>query len=103
MEASDFRLFDNVVHQPARLLILAHLASGSEVDFKFLKSTLKLTDGNLGRHLTTLHDAGMIRYQSGYNGKSTRTWISITNRGQTAFKHEAQLLKMIIAAAENGN
>ncbi|WP_237707992.1 transcriptional regulator [Hoyosella subflava] len=88
------------MHQPVRLSILAILAGGTEVDFRYLISELGLSDGNLGRHLTTLHEAGLIHLKEGYNGSRTRTWISLTPQGETAFKREAELLKPIIAAAE---
>jgi hypothetical protein len=42
--------FDDVIHQRTRLGILSVLAEADRADFGYLKSTLKLTDGNLGRH-----------------------------------------------------
>jgi hypothetical protein len=47
-----------VVHQRIRLGILAVLAEAERADFGYLKSVLELTDGNLGRHLEILRDAG---------------------------------------------
>jgi hypothetical protein len=60
---------DEVVHQRARLGILAILAEANEVDFGYLRQTLKLTDGNLSGHLQVLERAGLITLTKGYEGK----------------------------------
>src|SRR3954463_884692 len=45
--------FDESVHQPNRLAILVLLREAGRADFGYLKQTLSLTDGNLGRHLAS--------------------------------------------------
>ncbi len=57
---------DTIIHQPARLKIMASLMTlepGEQVDFVYLRKILKLTDGNLGAHLTKLENAGYIKIE----------------------------------------
>ena len=52
---------DNIIHQPVRLQIMSSLIAldtTEEVEFIYLRKILKLTDGNLGAHLTKLENAG---------------------------------------------
>ena len=54
---------NEVIHQPARLQIMAILAAISperQATFSFLKETCGLTDGNLGAHLRRLEEAGYV-------------------------------------------
>ena len=87
---------DEVVHQRARLGILAILAEANEVDFGYLRQTLKLTDGNLSGHLQVLERAGLITLTKGYEGKRPRTWIHITKRGRDAFQAELAALQQLV-------
>jgi DNA-binding MarR family transcriptional regulator len=87
---------DEVVHQRARLGILAILAGANEVDFGYLRQTLKLTDGNLSGHLQVLEKAGLIALTKGYEGKRPRTWVRITNPGRDAFQAELATLQQLV-------
>ena len=52
---------DRVLHEKARLGILASLAANPDgVLFNDLKQLCALTDGNLSRHLSVLHEAGLL-------------------------------------------
>lgn len=87
---------DEVVHQRARLGILAMLAEADKVDFGLIQQTLTLTAGNLSRHLTTLEGAGLVRIHKGYEGRRPRTWVSITAAGRKALKREIQALQELV-------
>jgi len=87
---------DEVVHQRARLGILAILAEANEVDFGYLRRTLKLTDGNLSGHLQVLEKAGLITLTKGYEGKRPRTWVRVTKLGRDAFQAELAALKQLV-------
>ena len=50
--------FDDTVHQPTRLAIMVILKEARRADFRYLKRTLELADGNLGRLLNSLERAG---------------------------------------------
>ena len=60
---------DRVLHEKARLGILASLAANPEgLVFNDLKQLCVLTDGNLSRHLTVLHEAGLLETWKGTAG-----------------------------------
>lgn len=88
---------DEVVHQRARLGILAMLAEADKVDFGLIQETLDLTAGNLSRHLATLESAGLVHIEKGYEGKRPRTWVRITPAGRKALKKEVAALRALVA------
>ena len=45
---------DRIIHEPARLLIVALLAGVKEADFLWLLRESELTKGNLSAHLSRL-------------------------------------------------
>ena len=87
---------DDVVHQRVRLGILTVAHEARRVEFGFLRSTLDLTAGNLGQHLTVLETAGLVHIEKGYEGKRPRTWVSLTSAGETALRDEVAQLKRLI-------
>jgi DNA-binding MarR family transcriptional regulator len=91
---------DDVVHQRARLGILAILDEAGRADFAYLRDNLSLTDGNLARHLETLEQADLVRIAKRFEERKPRTWISATPKGRTAFRSEIAALKAIVARAE---
>jgi DNA-binding MarR family transcriptional regulator len=93
------RLHDGV-HQRVRLGILAVLNGAARVDFAFLKETLGLTDGNLGKHLQVLEEAGYIATDKVFEKRRPRTWVRITHKGRAAFEEEVAALREIVAEAE---
>ena len=56
--AAALESLDEVIHQKARLGIMSTLMAVGEADFKLLKETLGLSDGNLSTHLALLDDRG---------------------------------------------
>ena len=91
--------FDPVIHQPARLQIMAalcHLDGQGQVDFTFLKGRLGLTDGNLGAHLLTLEQSGYIHVEKVFVARRPKTYVAATSEGRTAFaRHVAALQAML--------
>lgn len=76
---------NRIIHEPARLAILAVLDAAEEVDFKFLLAATGLTRGNLSRQATKLEEAGYIQIRKYYKGKIPATSYHITTEGQKAF------------------
>jgi DNA-binding MarR family transcriptional regulator len=91
---------DDVVHQRVRLGILAITHQARQVEFGFLRTTLELTAGNLGQHLTVLEKAELIHIEKGYEGKRPRTWVTLTPAGRTALREEITHLKQLIQQVE---
>ena len=100
--SADFRSLDDAVHQRTRLAILTVLLEAGEADFRFLKQTLDLTDGNLGRHLEVLSGAGHVTTRRGYDGRRSKAWVALTPRGADALRIEADALRAIVARLDDG-
>lgn len=90
----------DVVHQRARLGILAVLGEADRVDFPYLKSLLRLTDGNLGRHIEVLAQEELVRVTKGYEGRRPRTWVEITKLGRGALAAEMEALRQLVQRYE---
>jgi DNA-binding MarR family transcriptional regulator len=88
--------FDESVHQPNRLAILVLLREAGRADFGYLKQTLGLTDGNLGRHLATLEDNGLVELTKGYEGRRPRTWAKLTPAGRKALDAELRAMRRLL-------
>ena len=90
---------DTIIHQPARLKIMASLMTlepGEQVDFVYLRKILKLTDGNLGAHLTKLENAGYVKIEKTFIARKPRTFINVTGKGRDAFDEHIAALEAII-------
>ena len=95
--------FDEVIHQPTRLRIMAVLAAldpGQRVDFTYVRDLLKVTDGNLGAHIIKLEEARYIKVEKTFVGRKPRTYLSPTHRGRAAFEEHVAALERIVSGEE---
>ena len=76
---------DRVIHEPARLLIVALLSAVKDADFLYLQRESGLTKGNLSSHLAKLEQAGYVEVQKTFRGKLPLTLVHLTGRGKSAF------------------
>ena len=91
--------FDPIIHQPARLRIMAVLTfldQSEQADFSYLRALLKLTDGNLGAHLAKLEQAEYIKIEKTFVNKKPKTYLQTTGKGRDAFSDHIDALKSII-------
>ncbi|RKE16957.1 transcriptional regulator [Streptomyces sp. TLI_171] len=95
------KALDDTVHQRIRLGVLTVAHQARRAEFGFLRSTLDLTAGNLGQHLTVLEKAGLIEIEKGYEGRRPRTWVSLTPAGHHALREEVAQLKRLIRRIED--
>ncbi|MFN2113488.1 MAG: winged helix-turn-helix domain-containing protein [Anaerolineales bacterium] len=87
---------DRLVHEPARLKVLAFLSLLESADFTFLVSRLGLTMGNLSAHISKLQEAGYIEVEKGYKDNRPQTMISLTEAGRQAFqRYRKQMLQIL--------
>jgi len=97
---------DTIIHQPARLKIMASLMTlepGEQVDFVYLREILKLTDGNLGAHLLKLEQARYIKVEKTFVARKPRSFISITTKGRSAFENHVAALEEIVHSKKKAN
>jgi DNA-binding MarR family transcriptional regulator len=87
---------DRVVHEPARLAIMAVLYSVEAADFLYLLHATGLTKGNLSSHLMRLEEAGYVQIQKGFRGKVPQTTCALTLAGREAFQSYRQHLRQAV-------
>ena len=89
---------DRVIHEKARLSIVASLASHpAGLQFNDLKDLCALTDGNLSRHLTVLQDAGVIDIKKSFKDNRPQTWCKITASGRKRFTEYVTELEKVVS------
>jgi DNA-binding MarR family transcriptional regulator len=77
---------DKVIHEPARLTIMAHLYVVESTDFLFMMRQTGLTFGNLSAHMSKLEGAGYIKIVKEFVGKKPHTMLILTKKGRDAFE-----------------
>jgi DNA-binding MarR family transcriptional regulator len=77
---------DRIIHEPARLIIMAHLYVVESADFLFLMQQTGLTFGNLSSHMSKLEQAGFISVEKEFVDRKPHTMLSLTKSGRAAFK-----------------
>ncbi len=87
---------DRLIHEPARLMILAHLYVVESADFLFLMRQTQLTGGNLSSHMSKLEEAGYIKVEKEFVGKKPHTILRLTDEGRAAFREYVQNLKQVL-------
>jgi DNA-binding MarR family transcriptional regulator len=90
------RNLNRLVHEPARLLIMANLFVVESADFTFLLRQTQLTRGNLSSHLSKLEAAGYIDVQKEFVEKIPRTLLRLTPEGRDAFCTYRENLKQVV-------
>lgn len=91
---------DRVLHEKARLGILASLVSHKDgLKFGDLRALCQLTDGNLSRHLDTLHEAGLVEIWKGFDGRRPQTVVRMTTDGRKRFVAYLEELERVIKDA----
>jgi DNA-binding MarR family transcriptional regulator len=86
---------DKVIHEPARLTIVAYLFVVDSADFLFLQRQTGLTWGNLSSHISKLEAAGYVEVTKEFLDKKPHTALRLTNKGRTAFQEYRQSMKQI--------
>ena len=91
--------FDELIHAPTRLSLVAFLAATGWADFAVLRDSVGLSDSTLSKALTTLEDAGYVEIRKAFVGKRPRTSARLTTSGRTAFDQHVLALQEIVARA----
>jgi DNA-binding MarR family transcriptional regulator len=91
---------DRVMHEKARLGILASLASHAEgLLFNDLKRLCSLTDGNLSRHLAVLSEATLVETRKETRDARVQTTYRLTAVGRQRFEDYISVLEKVVADA----
>ena len=92
--------FDELIHAPTRLALVALLAATEWADFQFLRDSAGLSDSALSKQLTTLEDAGYIAIERPVSNRRRRVHVRLTERGRASFDGHVAALQAVIATAE---
>jgi len=87
---------NQMLHAPARLMILAYLFVVESVDYVFLMRQTGLTWGNLATHLNKLEEAGYVEIQKTFNGKKPQSILRMTEQGRAAFRAYKKSLQQVL-------
>jgi DNA-binding transcriptional ArsR family regulator len=87
---------DRLIHEPARLMIMALLSVVESADFLFLMRQTGLTWGNLSSHLSKLEAAGYVAVEKEFVGKKPHTMLHLTGDGRSAFQEYRQSMKQVL-------
>jgi DNA-binding MarR family transcriptional regulator len=91
---------DRVIHEKARLSIVASLASHPDgLLFTDLKDLCALTDGNLSRHLAVLQEAGVVEVKKSFANNRPQTTCKLTSSGRKRFTEYVEQLERVVSDA----
>lgn len=89
-------MIDRLIHEPARLAIMAHLYVLDSADFTYLLRQTKLTWGNLSVQVSRLEEGGYLKVEKGYQGRKPHSMLQLTQQGRMAFqKYRQQMIQLL--------
>ena len=91
---------DRVVHEPARLVVLALLSAARSADFLYLLRETGTTRGNLSSHMAKLEQAGYVAVEKKFVDRIPRTLYHLTDAGREAF--ETYRRSLLVALGSHG-
>lgn len=88
--------FDELIHSPNRLRIMATLAAVSEIDFATLEENVEITTQLMSKQLKLLAEAGYLAMEKRPEvvGRP-RTWVALTPAGRRAYAGHVNALREI--------
>jgi len=95
-ELADFSDIDRLVHEPARLMLMAVLYVIDSADFTFLMNQTGMSWGNLSAHMSKLEEAGYLTVEKSFKGKRPNTMLRLTPQGRAAFQAYRQTMKQVL-------
>jgi DNA-binding transcriptional ArsR family regulator len=84
---------DRIIHEPARLMVVALLSAVKEADFQYLHQSTGLSKGNLSVHLSKLEQAGYVEIEKRFRGKYPLTICRLTERGREVLDSYRQIIR----------
>ena len=88
-----------VIHESARLVLVASLYVVEEADFVYLANRTGFSSGKISSHMAKLEAAGYIEITKGFVGKRPRTSYRLTDVGRQAFEQYRASIEDLLNAA----
>ncbi len=86
---------DRLIHEPARLKLIALLYVLDSADFTFLMGQTGMTWGNLSTHMSKLEKAEYIEVVKTFKGKRPNTMLRLTDAGREAFNNYRKQMQQL--------
>jgi DNA-binding MarR family transcriptional regulator len=96
MPKSEKPKFDELILSKTRLGIISALIGGDKLEFTYLRSALKLSDGNLSVQIRKLEEAGYIKVEKIFIERRPKTFCKITGKGQKAVRNLIRKLEDLV-------
>jgi DNA-binding MarR family transcriptional regulator len=90
------KAIDQIVHQPVRTRLLAHLVSIHSCSYTSLRDKVNISDGNMTTHIKVLLSNDYITMEKEFVDNKPKTTYMITKKGRQAFNNYIRALKSII-------
>jgi DNA-binding transcriptional ArsR family regulator len=87
---------DRLLHEPARLRLLANLAVVKKADFTWLLKQTGLSRGNLSVQMTRLADGGLVKVEKMFRDKRPRTLFQLTGKGMSALREYKKTMTTLL-------
>nr|QNO46762.1 hypothetical protein DEIDBPHB_00011 [Methanosarcinales archaeon ANME-2c ERB4] len=87
---------DRMIHEPARLMVMAYLYVVESADFLFLMRQTGLTAGNLSSHTSKLEAAGYIEVVKEFVDRKPHTMLRLTGAGRDAFREYREGMMQVL-------
>jgi DNA-binding MarR family transcriptional regulator len=87
---------DRMIHEPARLMIMAYLYVVESADFLFLMRQTGLTPGNLSSHTSKLEAAGYVEIVKEFVDRKPHTMLRLTEAGRDAFQEYRESMMQVL-------
>lgn len=100
--ASEALELDRIIHERMRLAIVSALAVNATLSFNELKQLLDTSDGNLSVHARKLEDAGYVRCNKSFDGRTPRSDYELTGTGRQALQRYLAHMEALIQATRKG-
>lgn len=89
---------DDLLHEPARLRLLAFLSVVKRTDFTYLLKLTGMSKGNLSVQMTRLGDANLVKIEKSFVGNRPRTIYQLTEVGRQALRAYKKNMSVILEA-----
>ncbi len=89
---------DDLLHEPARLRLLAFLSVVKRTDFTYLLKLSGMSKGNLSVQMSKLGDADLVSIDKTFQGKRPRTVYQLTAEGRKALRAYKKNMSAILEA-----
>ena len=94
-ELNAIQNINKMIHEPARLVLMAHLFVVESANYLFLQHQTGLTWGNMSSHLRKLENAGYVAGEKEFIDKKPHTTLKLTDKGRKAFKEYRKNMKQV--------